>query len=458
MKPNILIIDDEPSICASLSLALKNDYQVRTFNSAQPALEIIEKQSFAVTLLDLKIGSENGLSVLKKIKELDPNIVVIMMTAYGSIGSSVEAMKNGAFTYLTKPLDIDELMIHIKQAVDFYKLNEQVNFLSDELRNKRYFDEIIGESEPMQHVYMLIDRLKDIDTNVLITGESGTGKELVAKAIHEAGKRKNERYIIVNCAAIPENLLEIELFGYKRGAFTGAVSDRKGKFELADKGTIFLDEIGDMPIGLQSKLLRVLQSKEFTPLGSSETRHTDVRIIAATNRDLRHLIETGAFRQDLYYRINVMEIKVPPLRDRLGDIPSLCEHFLKQLSKDLNKPIKGLTASATELLLNYEFPGNVRQLANILEYAAITSSSGIIDAKDFPEEIGVRRTKVNCEVPSDQSIDKYLSSTSMKDIEKRAIKATLDKNNGRREQTAADLGISKRGLLNKINEYGLNER
>jgi len=455
LKPHVLIIDDEPSICASLSLALKNDYEVRTFNSAQPALDIIEKQSFTVALLDIKIGTENGLSVLKKIKEMDPGIVVIMMTAYGSIGSSVEAMKNGAFTYLTKPLDIDELMIYIKQAVDFYRLNEQVRFLSDELRNKRYYDEIIGESEPMRHIYMLIDKLKDIDTNVLITGESGTGKELVAKAIHEAGRRKNERYIIVNCAAIPENLLEIELFGYKRGAFTGASSDRKGKFELADKGTIFLDEIGDMPIGLQSKLLRVLQQKEFTPLGSSDTRHTDVRIIAATNKDLRHLISIGAFRQDLYYRINVMEIKMPPLRDRLSDIPSLCKHFLQQLSKDMNKPIKGLTASATELLMNYEYPGNVRQLANILEYAAIVSSSGIIDAKDFPEEIGIRRAMNSGGIPCTQSIDEYLANTSLKDIEKRAIKATLDKNNGRREQTAADLGISKRGLLNKINEYGL---
>lgn len=455
MKPHVLIIDDEPSICASLSLALKNDYEVKTFNSAQPALNMIEKQSFTVALLDIKIGTENGLSVLKKIKEMDPGIVVIMMTAYGSIGSSVEAMKNGAFTYLTKPLDIDELMIYIKQAVDFYRLNEQVRFLSDELRNKRYYDEIIGESEPMRHIYMLIDKLKDIDTNVLITGESGTGKELVAKAIHEAGKRKNERYIIVNCAAIPENLLEIELFGYKRGAFTGASSDRKGKFELADKGTIFLDEIGDMPTGLQSKLLRVLQQKEFTPLGSSDTQHTDVRIIAATNKDLKHLIGTGAFRQDLYYRINVMEIKMPPLRDRLSDIPSLCKHFLQQFSKDMNKPIKGLTALATELLMNYEYPGNVRQLANILEYAAIVSSSGIIDAKDFPEEIGIRRAMNNGEIQCTQPIDEYLANTSIKDIEKRAIKATLDKNNGRREQTAMDLGISKRGLLNKINEYGL---
>ena len=360
MKPYIMIIDDEPGIRASLKLALKDDYNVIAFNSSQPALDLMEKQNFQVVLLDLKIGAENGLSVLKKIKEIDSSVVVIMMTAYGSIGTSVEAMKNGAFNYLTKPLDTDELRIHIKQAIEFYKLNEQVSFLSEELRNKRFHDEIIGESESMQHVYMLIDKLKDIDTNVLITGESGTGKELVAKAIHESGKRKNERYIVVNCAAIPENLLEIELFGSKKGAFTGAVSDRKGKFELADKGTMFLDEIGDMPIGLQSKLLRVLQSKEFTPIGSSNVRHTDVRIITATNRNLNELIESGDFRQDLYYRINVMEIKMPPLRERKSDIPLLCDHFINLLSKNLNKPIKGLTDEAIERLLNYEFPGNVR--------------------------------------------------------------------------------------------------
>lgn len=455
MKPYILIIDDEPSICASLNLALKNDYNVISFNSPKEALDLIEKQNFAVILLDLRIGAENGLSVLKKIKEIDPNVVVIMMTAYGSIGTSVEAMKNGAFNYLTKPLEIDELMIHIKQAVEFYKLNEQVSFLSEELRKKRYYDEIIGESEPMQYVFMLIDKLKDIDTGVLITGESGTGKELVAKAIHESGKRSGERYIIVNCAAIPENLLELELFGCKRGAFTGAVHDRKGKFELADKGTIFLDEIGDMPIGLQSKLLRVLQSKEFTPLGSSNVRSTDVRIIAATNRDLKKLIEAGDFRQDLYYRINVMEIKVPALHDRISDIPLLCKHFINLLSKNLKKSIRGLTKEATEVLLNYEFPGNVRQLANILEHAAIINSSGIIGVKDLPDEIVFPQLTKNKETTYEKSIDEYLAATSLKEIEKRTVKVTLDKNNGRRDQTANDLGISKRGLLNKINEFGI---
>ncbi len=454
MKPYIMIIDDEPGICTSLNLALKNDYNVAIPKSTQQALKLIENQNFNVVLLDLKIGAESGLNILKHMKSIDPNVVVIMMTAYGSIGTSVEAMKNGAFNYLTKPLDLDELIIHIKQAVEFYKLNEQVRFLSDELRSKRYNDEIIGESEPMQHVYTLIDKLKNIDTNVLITGESGSGKELVAKAIHETGKRKNERYIVVNCAAIPENLLEVELFGCRKGSFTGAV-DRKGKFELADKGSIFLDEIGDMSLGLQSKLLRVLQNKEFTPLGSSIIHHTDVRIITATNRDLKSLIEAGEFRQDLYFRINVMEIKMPPLRERKSDIPSLCNYFIRTLSKNLNKSLKGLTEEALETILNYEFPGNVRQLENILEYAAIINSTGIIDVGDLPDEISFRCIDKNDKI-SEKSIDEYLSGNSLKEIEKRAIKVTLNKNKGRRDLTVKDLGISKRGLLNKINEYGIS--
>lgn len=454
MKPYVLIIDDEQSICASLTLALRNDYNVQAFNSSKPALDLLRRQSFAVCLLDLKIGAECGLDILTRIKEIDNNVVVIIMTAYATIGTSVEAMKNGAFNYLTKPFETDELMVYIKQAVEFYKLNEQVNYLSEELRNKQYKNEMIGESKPMQHVYMLIDRLKDIDTNVLVTGESGTGKELVAKAIHENSKRSNERYIIVNCAAIPENLLELELFGCRQGAYTGATHDIKGKFQLADKGTIFLDEIGDMPIGLQSKLLRVLQNKEFTPLGSSEVYHTDVRIIAATNRDLKQMIDDGSFRQDLYYRINVMEIKMPPLRERSGDVAALCNHFLSIISEKLNKPIR-LTKDAAETLINYEFPGNVRQLSNILEYAAIINTSGAIEVSDFPEDIRMSHKSNSNKLDCDKSIDDYLSNSKIKDIEKRAIMMTLYKNNGRRDQTANDLGISKRGLLNKINEYNL---
>lgn len=454
MNRTVYIIDDEPSICVSLQLALKNLYRVKTFTSSLPALANMEAEGADIVLLDLRLGEENGLEVLERIKRIDPNTEVIMMTAFGSIDTSVNAMQKGAFTYLTKPINIEELEVIMQQASNIRKLNEQIYYLSDQLESKSRFDAIIGESAPMQRVYMLIDRVKDIDTNVLITGESGTGKELVARAIHNAGKRYRERFVVVNCAAIPENLLELEFFGYKRGAFTGAMQDKKGKLEQADNGTLFLDEIGDMPLGLQSKLLRALQDKEFTPVGGSTPIKVDTRILAATNRDLPALIAEGRFREDLYYRLNVMEIKLPPLRERQGDIAILGNYLLGKFSAELNKPIRAITPEAKEMLERLPYPGNVRQLANILEYACILCQDGVISKEDFPEYV----TRTDGTGPSGDSIDDYLSSHSLKDIEKRAIEATLQRCGGKRVATAAQLGISKRGLLNKLKEYGVIDR
>ena len=454
MNRTVYIIDDEPSICVSLQLALKNLYRVKTFTSSLPALANMEAEGADIVLLDLRLGEENGLEVLERIKRIDPNTEVIMMTAFGSIDTSVNAMQKGAFTYLTKPINIEELKVIMQQASNIRKLNEQIYYLSDQLESKSRFDAIIGESAPMQRVYMLIDRVKDIDTNVLITGESGTGKELVARAIHNAGKRYRERFVVVNCAAIPENLLELEFFGYKRGAFTGAMQDKKGKLEQADNGTLFLDEIGDMPLGLQSKLLRALQDKEFTPVGGSTPIKVDTRILAATNRDLPALIAEGRFREDLYYRLSVMEIKLPPLRERQGDIAILGNYLLGKFSAELNKPIRAITPEAKEMLERLPYPGNVRQLANILEYACILCQDGVISKEDFPEYV----TRTDGTGPSGDSIDDYLSSHSLKDIEKRAIEATLQRCGGKRVATAAQLGISKRGLLNKLKEYGVIDR
>lgn len=452
MKPIVWIIDDEQGICVSLSLALKKEYEVSTFNSAASALERMKTESCDVVLLDLKLKEEDGMEVLRQIKQEHPDVSVIMMTAFGSIGSSVEAVKAGAYTYLTKPLDLEQLRLFLSQTVEVRRMNEQILFLSDELRSRKTFQRIVGESAAMQRVYARINQVKDVDASVLITGESGTGKELVARAIHDEGKRKRERFIVVNCAAIPENLLELEFFGYRKGAFTGATQDRKGKLELADKGTIFLDEIGDMPLNLQGKLLRALQEKEFSPVGSTEVRRVDVRVISATNQDLKAMIAQQKFRQDLYYRLNVVEISMPPLRERMEDVPLLCAHFLKQSGTEMNKPIHGLTAGAQEALMRYPFPGNVRQLANILEYATIVCSGDIVDVRDLPEELS---GSILREERQEQSIDDYLSSVSLKELERRAIIATLSKNQGRRDKTAEDLGISKRGLLNKINEYGI---
>ncbi len=452
-KPVVWVIDDEQGICTSLYFALKRKFEVSTFLDAQSALENLDKESCDIVLLDLKIGPENGIEVLKQIKERDSSTIVIMMTAYASIDTSVEAMKHGAYTYLTKPLDLNELDVVLEQAVQIRNLNRKVVSLSDELGNLNHYDEIIGESPAMQTVYSFIDKLKDVDANVLITGESGTGKELVAKAIHNQGKRSESRFIVVNCAAIPENLLEIEFFGYRKGAFTGAAGDSKGKFEIADGGTLFLDEIGDMPLNLQGKILRVLQDKEFTPLGAASPRKVDVRIIAATNRDLRKLMDEKLFRPDLYYRLNVMSLNLPPLRDRIEDVGMLCDYFIKHYALEMKKQIKGYTEEARRLIESYSFPGNVRQLANILEYAVIVCSGEFVDVCDLPEEI---RAGANTAVDrAENALDDFLSGHTLKEIEKKAIELTLKKNGGKREKTADDLGISRRGLQNKIAEYHL---
>ena len=453
MKPIVWIIDDEQGICVSLALALKKDYEVSTFNSAAPALERMKSESCDVVLLDLRLQDEDGIDVLRRIKQDHPDVTVIMMTAYGSIGSSVEAIRAGAYTYLTKPLDLEQLKLFLSQAMEVRQMNEQIRFLSDELRSRQTYRKIIGESEVMQRVYARINQVKDVDASVLITGESGTGKELVARAIHDEGKRKNERFVSINCAAIPERLLELELFGYRKGAFAGADQDRKGKLELAAKGTIFLNEIGDMPLKLQGKLLRVLREREFSPVGSTEVRHTDVRVIVATNQDLRRAMDQQKFRQDLYYRLNVIEIAMPSLRDRMGDVPLLCAHFLEETAAEMNKPVKTLTPAAKEALMRYNYPGNVRQLANILEYATIVSTGESIDVADLPDEITGGQEG---QQPSSAALEQFLSSNNLKELERRAILATLKKNNGRRDKTAEDLGISKRGLLNKLNEYNIH--
>lgn len=416
---------------------------------------MLKAERFDLVLLDLIIGEHDGIEILKEIKDYDGDVAVIMITAFGNIKSSVEAIKNGAFNYLSKPIDMDELFVFIEQALRVKNLSAEILYLSDELKNHRFQDHgIIGKSAAIRKVYTMIEKLKDVDTTVTITGESGTGKELVARAIHFTGKRKDKRFVVINCAAIPENLLEGELFGYKRGTFTGAMQDKKGKFEVADKGTVFLDEIGDMQLNLQSKLLRVLQYKEYTPLGSNEVHKTDVRIIAATNKDLEVLVKEGSFREDLFYRLNVVNIHVPPLRERKEDIPLLCQHFIEKFGREQNKRINKITPDAMEALMSYDYPGNIRQLANFIEHAMIISNGDTIDIKDLP---GTVRGTLHYE--QEESYEKKfrerLSRMSIKEIERIAIEATLEKNDGKRGPTAKDLGISIRSLHNKIKEYGL---
>lgn len=453
MDKSILIIDDELGICTSLTLALEDMYKVKACTSPVEGLKALKEDFFNICLLDLRIGDYNGLDVLNEIKQIDKNIVVIIMTAYGSIDTSVEAIKNGAYTYLTKPLNISELYILIEQALEYQRLNERVEYLSKELENKYVYNGIIGRSHSMKNVFKMIEKLKDVDTNVVITGESGTGKELVARAIHFSGRRKKERFEEVNCAAIPEGLLEEELFGHKKGSFSGAVEDRQGKFEYANNGTIFLDEIGDMPFSLQAKLLRVLQQKEFSPIGSNEKIQLNIRVIAATHRDLKAMVDNGEFRQDLYFRLNVVEINLPPLREKKQDLPLLFKHFIEKFNAELDKNIKGISKEAEKKLLDYNYPGNIRELSNIFESSMVLSNSEVIEAEDLPDE--VRFFEKGYDRPNTIILDDLLGM-NLREIEKRVIYEYLVINNGHRVKTAQMLGISEKGLRNKIKEFNLN--
>ncbi|MFK4785149.1 sigma-54-dependent transcriptional regulator [Fusobacterium sp. MFO224] len=451
MNKKVMIIDDEISICDSLEFALEDKYNVSFTTNPYEGLEKIKENNIDIVLLDLKIGDVNGLDILEKIKEYDKNISVIMMTAYGSIVSSVDAIKKGAFTYLTKPLNLEELYISIEQALEIQNLNKKVEYLSKELEDKNNYQGIIGKSETMKNIFSLVEKLKDVDLGVMITGESGTGKELVAKAIHYSGKRKNENFVEINCAAIPESLLEEEFFGHKKGTFTNAISDKVGKFEFANNGTIFLDEIGDMSLKLQGKLLRVLQEQKFNPLGSNETIEIDVRVIAATNKDLKKLIEEEKFREDLYFRLNVVEIDLPPLREKKTDLPLLFDYFIKKCNKEMNRNIRGISKDAEKILLNYDYPGNVRELLNIMEYSVLLSQGDLIDENSLPKRLKNIKSSEN---KLDEEV-KTLDNLTLKEIEKIIIKKRLKNYNGKKKNTAESLGISDKGLRNKIAEYEL---
>jgi len=456
MKEKLLIIDDEEAICSSLTFALEDKYDVNATTNPLAGMELLIKEDFSLVLLDLKIGHYDGIDFLEEIKNIDSNIQVIMMTAFGSIVSSVDAIKKGAYTYLTKPLSLDNLYDVIEQAIEYRTRNAVVKYNGQKTGEHAYYG-IIGKSPSMQKVFQYIEKLKDVDTSVVITGESGTGKELVARAIHDAGKRKEAAFVDINCAAIPDALLEEELFGHKKGTFTGAVSDKVGKFEYAHNGTIFLDEIGDMPLNLQAKLLRVLQQKAFTPLGSNVPIKTNVRVIAATNHDLKKLVEKGQFRNDLYFRLNVIKISLPPLREKKQDLPLLNHFFIQMYNALLEKSVEGFTKEAQDLLFKYDYPGNVRELSNIIECAILLSKDTLITTDDLPIEVtqaSQQEDTLDMNVAGKLGVPNLIGLT-LQEAERELIKAALKMNNGHRKATATMLGISERGLRNKIQEYEL---
>jgi len=451
-RKSVLIVDDEMGICTSLSFALENEYETRYATTPSQALGALKERRFDICLLDMCIGRFSGLELLEPMRELDSGMIVIIMTAYGSIDSSVNAIRKGAYTYLCKPLSIELLNLTLRQAVEYREQHATVDCLSQKVAEQHVYHGMIGKCRAMREVFQLIEKLRDIDVCVMIGGESGTGKELVARALHDAGKRADKHFAAVNCAAIPEGLLEGELFGHKMGAFTGAVCDQQGKLAYADNGTLFLDEIGDMPLALQAKILRVLQEKEYSPLGINEKRHLNLRFIAASNRDLKKMVDAGGFRQDLYFRLNVFEISLPPLRERKEDLPLLVEHFIRVNNDVFGKRISGISRETQGKLYEYPYPGNIRELINIVEYSMILCDGEVIGLEHLPRQVRDYRTPVS---NAQGLFSEDLTGLSLEEVERRVIEANLRKVGGHRLATAKVLGISEKGLRNKISKYSI---
>ncbi|MCL4424157.1 MAG: sigma-54 dependent transcriptional regulator [Firmicutes bacterium] len=463
----LLIIDDEEAICSSLAFALEDEYRVRWALSSAAALQLLEGEEFGLVLLDLRLGDADGLDLLQEIRQKWPETLVIIMTAYGTIRSSVEAMRAGAFYYVTKPIELGELRLLLARAREFLELNGRVDRLREELLKTYNVGGIVGRSPAMARVFDLIHRVKDINSNVLITGESGTGKELVARAIHFLGNRREHNFEVINCAAIPRELLEAELFGYERGAFSGAFRSRKGRFLLANQGTLFLDEIAELDLALQAKILRLIQDKEVVPLGSNDRYRADVRIIAATNRDLPEAVRAGQFREDLYYRLNVISIAVPPLRERKEDIPLLVKFFLEKYTQAFGRHVHSVAPEVLLRMKEYVFPGNVRELENMIERAVALARGQGLRLEDFPllpsgarpAEEGARTRSASRlpngpnASPSSRPIIGYVGET-LETLERRAIEITLESYGGNRRETARVLGISERGLREKLRRWG----
>jgi two-component system, NtrC family, response regulator HydG len=451
MTPKILIVDDETAHCQMLEAVLKAEkYATRRAQDGQSAIEAVKERFYDLILMDIRMNRVGGVEALKKIKEISPDIPIIMMTAYASVDTAVQAMRSGAYDYLTKPLDIDELKILVAKALRHHQLEKENIFLKEQLGSRFDFSNIIGRSRTMKELLETVAMVAPSEATVLILGESGTGKELIANAIHQNSPRNNHPFIKVNCAALPETLLESELFGHEKGAFTGAVSRRQGRFHLAHKGSILLDEIAEMSMATQSKILRVLQEREFEPIGSSETVKVDTRIITATNKNLQEEVKANRFREDLYYRINVVNLNVPSLRERRDDIPLLVDFFLKRYAKKNHRNLKGFTPKAMDLLMRYDWPGNIRELENVVERSVIMVRGDFITPDEFP---GVLKS---LDPEYEQISAEMLSGKSLKEMEKAMIMRTLQETDGNRTRAAEILGISRRTLQLKLKEYGVN--
>jgi len=455
----ILVVDDEPNYLVVLSELLKEEgFEVFTAESGEEGLKVARENDLDLVITDMRMPGMDGLQLLKSVKSLNQHLPVIMVTAFGEVEKAVVAMKAGAYNYLAKPFSNDELLVNIRKAIEHYSLLRENLRLRDEARVRYGFASIVGKNVLMQEIYTLIEKVAPTPASVLITGESGTGKELVARAIHINSPRENGPFISVNCAALPETLLESELFGHEKGAFTGAASLRKGRFELADTGTLFLDEIGDIPLPLQAKLLRVLQERSFERVGGNRTINVDVRIITATNKELKEEVENGRFREDFFYRLNVVHIHLPPLRERADDIPMLTEHFITKFAKVLNKPNLQVSMEALRFLVRLPWDGNVRELENTIERSAILCSGDVIAPEDVsPEMSSIKEDKqwspdIDIEklIPANLPLPEVLSG-----VEEQMLKRALEGANYVQAHAAENLGITKSLLQYKLKKYNL---
>ena len=449
----ILIVEDEPKMRRLLELNLGEDgYTIHTAADAEAGLNSLRQEKIDLIVTDFKLPGMNGLEFLQAVKRINATIPVVLMTAFGTVETAVEAMKAGASDFVLKPFPMEELKLILRKELDVHHLREENRSLREALGQRYQFGNIVARSPKMQEVLGTVERVSTTNSTVLLGGESGVGKDLIARAIHEHSRRSAGPFIKINCTAIPENLLESELFGYEKGAFTGANTSKPGRFELADKGTIFLDEIGDVPGNIQVKLLHVLQDREFERLGGTKTLKVDVRVIAATNQDLRAALEQGTFRQDLFYRLNVVPISIPPLRERKEEIPYLVDYFIERFAREAGKPQSGITPAALKLLMDFHWPGNVRELENIIERAVALSTGTIIDTADIRLDIS---PTISSAASSGGTAPFPPEGMTLEQFEDEIIRESLRRTNGNKSQAARLLGLSRNALRYRLSKLGV---
>jgi DNA-binding NtrC family response regulator len=457
--PTILIVEDEKKMARLLELNLSEEgYTTHTVPDAESGLSFLQKEKVDLVLTDLKLPGMDGLEFLQAAKRANAALPVVVMTAFGTVETAVEAMKAGASDYVLKPFAMEEMKLILRKELDFRRLREENRSLREALGQRYEFRNIIARSARMQEVLATVERVAPTNSTVFLGGESGVGKDLIARALHEHSRRAAGPFVKINCTAIPENLLESELFGYEKGAFTGASTSKPGKFELADKGTIFLDEIGDVPLAIQVKLLRVLQEREFERLGGTRTLKVDVRVVAATNQDLRAALEEGTFREDLYYRLNVVPINIPPLRERKEDIPYLVDHFIARFAREAGKPITGITPAALKRLMDFHWPGNVREVENIIERAVALSTGTILDVADIQLDLSPSAPAGGGMVSSALAAGSGAfppPGATLEQFEDEIIREALRRANGNKSQAARLLGLSRNALRYRLSKLGV---